>query len=217
MKIYLVRHGVTQEAKESKLQGPDSPLNNLGKKQAKAVAERLAEEKDIDLVASSNILRARQTAEIIAKKLDRAVEIFQGIHDRQKGRKAHKNPQLARQYIQAWRTRWRNLDWKFDGDDESLRELTDRALRFRNHLLRRHLRQNLVIVSHSFFIGAFVVISVLGENYTDSEFVKLFASLRFANCGLSVLEYDEGADVWKIEVLNEHSYLADSGIGIKVF
>ena len=65
MKILYVRHGETDWNKECKVQGrTDNPLNDKGIEQAKETAEKLKNEK-IDIIISSPLTRAFQTAEII--------------------------------------------------------------------------------------------------------------------------------------------------------
>lgn len=73
MKIYFIRHGETIWNKERKLQGrSDIPLNEYGKELAHITADAM---KDIpfDIVYSSPLIRARETAEILVK--DRNLEI----------------------------------------------------------------------------------------------------------------------------------------------
>ncbi|MGB9035524.1 MAG: histidine phosphatase family protein [Paeniglutamicibacter sp.] len=66
----LVRHGETAWNRTSRLQGrADIPLNDTGRAQALATAEALAESGPWDLVVSSTLCRARETARIIARRL----------------------------------------------------------------------------------------------------------------------------------------------------
>lgn len=66
----LVRHGETAWNHASRLQGrADIPLNDTGRAQALAAAETLAESGPWDLVLSSTLGRARETARIIAHRL----------------------------------------------------------------------------------------------------------------------------------------------------
>src|SRR5258708_18492 len=69
--FYMVRHGQTDWNKQHRLQGTvDNSLNEMGEQQAKELADVL---KDVsfDLAFSSDLLRAKRTAEIIVleKKL----------------------------------------------------------------------------------------------------------------------------------------------------
>jgi broad specificity phosphatase PhoE len=68
MKIMLVRHAESEANAKGINQGQkiDSSLSNLGKKQARQVAQRLKNEK-IDLIYSSDLKRAKETAEQINK------------------------------------------------------------------------------------------------------------------------------------------------------
>lgn len=65
--IYLVRHGQTEWNVEKKTQGhTDIPLNEMGRKQARSLSLCISK-LGIDSVISSDLLRARETAEIINK------------------------------------------------------------------------------------------------------------------------------------------------------
>ena len=65
--IYLIRHGETVDNARQIMQGQtQGELNERGKEQALQVAERLSTEA-IDAVVASDLHRAIQTAEIIAK------------------------------------------------------------------------------------------------------------------------------------------------------
>ena len=66
--LYIVRHGHCESNVPDLIQGQiDSPLTELGKRQAESAAERLATE-SITAVYSSNLCRARDTAIPIAAR-----------------------------------------------------------------------------------------------------------------------------------------------------
>ena len=68
MKITTIRHGETDWNRERKPQGSrDIALNETGIKQAEKLAIRLAEE-PCDIIYTSDLLRAKKTAEIINQK-----------------------------------------------------------------------------------------------------------------------------------------------------
>ncbi len=71
--IYLVRHGETEFNRERRLQGHvDSPLTELGRRQAEAVGRQLAELIGRGpgwRIVASPLGRTRRTAEIIAERL----------------------------------------------------------------------------------------------------------------------------------------------------
>lgn len=69
MVIALIRHGQTDWNHAALMQGrTDIPLNETGRAQARAVVEQLAES-NWDLIVSSPLGRARETASIIAEGL----------------------------------------------------------------------------------------------------------------------------------------------------
>lgn len=70
LKICLVRHGETEWNSEGILQGKtDIPLNDLGIQQAEECADYLSQFQ-WDVVITSPLKRAKQTAEIINKKIN---------------------------------------------------------------------------------------------------------------------------------------------------
>ena len=65
--VILVRHGVTDWNRQGLIQGwTDTPLSETGRRQAARAAEALAG-RAIGRVASSDLTRARETAELIAR------------------------------------------------------------------------------------------------------------------------------------------------------
>ena len=74
MKIYIVRHGQTDwNAKGLVMGDKDIPLNDKGIEQIERSAAYL-KDKNISLVVSSPVLRCMQSAEIIAKTLNKKIE-----------------------------------------------------------------------------------------------------------------------------------------------
>ena len=74
--IYIVRHGQTEKNKANVLQGrSDVPLNEAGRQQAEEVRDRFREAGiSFDLVYTSPLIRAVQTAEIIAGDVRQIVD-----------------------------------------------------------------------------------------------------------------------------------------------
>lgn len=62
MKIFVIRHGETASNYERIVQTPDTPLNERGVLQAERLGRRLADT-GIEVVLTSDLARARQTAE----------------------------------------------------------------------------------------------------------------------------------------------------------
>jgi broad specificity phosphatase PhoE len=83
MKLILMRHGETDWNKAQRIQGSsDIRLNNNGKAQADKAANILAEQyPDIKRIYASPLLRTRETAEIIAGKLNAEYSFHDGLRE----------------------------------------------------------------------------------------------------------------------------------------
>ena len=82
MKLYLVRHAKSRAMENNERQSSQSPLSDEGRKQATALAKRIAREK-IDMIISSKWDRAYQTAEIVSEILKLKFETIEGIHEKE--------------------------------------------------------------------------------------------------------------------------------------
>ena len=79
--FYFVRHGESEGNAARVFTGQtDSPLTARGREQAAAVAEELAQVK-FDRIVSSDLSRTRDTADVIAKRLGKPVEIVPELRE----------------------------------------------------------------------------------------------------------------------------------------
>lgn len=85
MIILFARHGETAgNALRIRVDGRfDEGLNETGWKQAEELARNVPQ--DIDVVISSRLLRTRQTAQVVAGKLDKTIEVMDGLEERDMG------------------------------------------------------------------------------------------------------------------------------------
>ena len=86
-RFILLRHGESTANATGFHQGQtDFPLTERGKRQSTALATRWIEEKKrFDLIISSPLVRARETAEIIAAKLNIQIEFDPDLMERDAG------------------------------------------------------------------------------------------------------------------------------------
>ena len=85
MAVLMTRHGQTDWNVEKRVQGKaDIELNETGIEQAKITSEKLKNEK-IDVIISSPLKRAKQTAEIINQTLNCPIIYEDGISERDFG------------------------------------------------------------------------------------------------------------------------------------
>lgn len=72
--IFIFRHGETDYNAEERFQGHlDIPLNEKGRAQARELSKKLAD-KNLDVILSSDLSRAKETAEIVSE--DKGLKIF---------------------------------------------------------------------------------------------------------------------------------------------
>lgn len=85
-RLLLVRHGQSTWNAESRWQGQaDPPLSELGEQQAEAAALRLASTNEIRSIWTSDLVRARRTAEIIAPHLAVELRVDARLRERDAG------------------------------------------------------------------------------------------------------------------------------------
>ncbi|HEY1096301.1 MAG TPA: histidine phosphatase family protein [Alphaproteobacteria bacterium] len=85
MKIYLVRHGETTGDIEDRIGGSyDDHLTSLGREQLAKTAQKLAD-KNIEIIFSSPLVRARESAQIIQQAIGSPIEIVDGFRERHYG------------------------------------------------------------------------------------------------------------------------------------
>ena len=80
MEMLLIRHGLPIHKVNSDGTPADPPLSRLGHEQARRVGEWLAEE-GIDRIYSSPMLRARETAEPLARMMNIEIELESRVRE----------------------------------------------------------------------------------------------------------------------------------------
>ncbi|WP_079527034.1 histidine phosphatase family protein [Halobacillus hunanensis] len=146
----LIRHGSTPWNKEKRAQGnSDIPLDQEGREDAYKLAERLQDE-DWDLIYSSPLLRAKQTAEIIAKRLSVPEILFDQRIKEVSGGQIEGT--IEEERIEKWGTNWRDLELGIEKQPDVLK----RGRSFVNDIVINHPNKRVLVVSHGGFIGHLV-------------------------------------------------------------
>jgi broad specificity phosphatase PhoE len=159
--LLLVRHGESQFNAERRWAGWEdfSPLTALGKAEAQAVANRLASEGDIAALYASPLLRARQTAQVIAKTLGIAAVLHDGLREVNVGRVGGLTmDEFATKFTshyQSWQER-SNVGFTWPGG-ENRHEFFLRAGRAVEQIVSKHPGERVVVVCHGGVIRATLV------------------------------------------------------------
>jgi probable phosphoglycerate mutase len=204
-RVIIVRHGQTQWNLKLIRQGHlDSPLTDRGRAQAKALGERLAQERFAALY-SSDLGRAIQTAQTIAavtghtvvtdaRLRERNLGVFQGL-----GRE-----EIERRFPEEYRLH-RSLgpDYVIPSGESVLQQV-ERNLLCLNEIAEKHLADTVVVVTHG---------GVLSGLFRHTFSIPFSAPRRFEfmNASLNVFNFENGS--WFLQTWGDVSHLGTVGTG----
>ncbi len=206
LRLYIVRHGVTDWNQALRMQGhSDVPLNDEGRDQAKRVSVRLsALEFPIEAVWSSDLSRARETAEAIASPFDLPITItpllreiglgeWEGLN--QEEIEARGDGELLRQYRSS------PAGARPPGG-ETLDQAWDRMMRARQEIGAAHPSGSVAVVGHGGTLRALLCAAL------DAP-VSSMLRFSLANASLSVLEQTRASDsiLWRVRCVNDTAHL----------
>lgn len=192
--IGLLRHGQTDWNIDFRLQGvTDIPLNETGIGQARLAAE-VIDPTEWDLILTSPLSRARDTAQIVASThgftdfrvepllLERSFGEAEGLgHD-------------------EWRAKYADTNSVPGG--ESLAELEARSWKLLESFVENYSGQRILAVSHGALIRKLLGLVSQGEFPRDGE--------RLGNASMSIFEHDSsGWRIAKYEPRTLHPELRD--------
>jgi len=150
-KYFILRHG--QSTHQIEKPGvvyywpedkPPANLTNTGRKQIQERVKRLKGKK-IDLIFSSDALRTRQTAEIVAKELGLGVKFDQRLRDVNWG------VFQGKPMKEAWDYYKHNIEEKFKKappEGDSWRDVRKKIVNFIKEIEGKYEGKNILIVSH---------------------------------------------------------------------
>jgi alpha-ribazole phosphatase len=202
-KIFFIRHGETVWNKELKYQGhTDILLSDVGLRQAKLVADRLAGEK-IDAVYASDLRRAFITAENIAARHNLPVTAVPELREIQFG-------EWEGLTYEGINQRWPNeYDQLFHRTDEvripggeTFRELKERAAGAVAGLVARHPGETIAVVSHGGTIRTIICAAL-------NIHLNHVWDIRQDNTAVNVIEYYDRRAI--ITLLNDIHHLQPQG------
>jgi len=165
--LLLVRHGETDWNAERRWQGhTDVPLNERGREQARALAEELAADGRVDAIYSSDLSRARATAETVAERLGLPVTVDPDLREIDVGsREGLTGEEVG--------------DREWDGEAHDAH--AERVLRAVHRIAAAHPTGRVLVVAHG------------GCLRRVQEAIDAEVDGWFGNCVVWPLEYEGGA------------------------
>ncbi len=182
MNIYLTRHGLTEWNVTNKIQGQtDTPLSEDGKKQAEEAREKL-KDTNIDVVISSPLVRAVDTAKIITKGRNLEILTDDRIKERCFGALEGASKDLLKKMLKeafcfGEKT---NVEGMEEFDD-----LYKRTKEFFEEIKEKYANKDVLIVFHA---GNSIAARAYFEGYENKEVKEELSSLRLKNC--QILKYE---------------------------
>lgn len=143
MNLYVTRHGETDWNVKHRVMGKvDIELNDTGIKQARDAKKNIAQEK-IDLIISSPLKRARQTAEILREGSDVEIVFDDRISERDFGEfeGLHKG---EFDFIGYW-SYIKNYNYE---NAENIRDFFNRVYEFLDEIIIKYNDKTILIVAH---------------------------------------------------------------------
>ena len=202
-KLYLVRHGQSAGNAEGRFGGHSpTPLSELGKKQARITAEALAKEK-INVIYSSDLFRAVETAQPLADILKLNVNKTSAFRERNIGVLEgltfdESKQEFPRDYYALVNRQVHHVITK----GESYRHLLSRATGALREILRIHRGERVVIFSHTGAI-CFLTLHLIGA---VNRKTKQTPWLVTSNCGINRFEI-RGLNNVRVLALNDTRHL----------
>lgn len=140
-RILLARHGETDWNRERRVQGhSDTPLNETGRAQARALADELAGE-HLDAVYSSDLARAYETARIVAEARGLDVVAVRDFRERHFGTwEGLTDEEVLERHPSAAHGPW--------GDAETVDEMARRVFDALQRIADAHPDGSVLVVSH---------------------------------------------------------------------
>jgi 2,3-bisphosphoglycerate-dependent phosphoglycerate mutase len=148
-RLILIRHGETAWNRATRIQGhTDIPLSPLGLAQAERMAEALADE-PLAAIYSSDLSRARQTAEALARVHGLPMQMDSALRERAFGRFEGLSWDEITQGYPEDAARWRRREPDFAvGGGESLNLFSARCLAAARRAAAAHPGQSIALVAH---------------------------------------------------------------------
>ena len=204
MKVYFVRHGETKYNVLQAHQPEDAELSELGIKQAEILAKRFSKI-PIDIIYSSPMKRARQTAEIINRYLKKEI-IYSDFLKERKGPSEFIGKRTdSAEVLEINKIRNLHEDdplWHYS-DEENFIEYKERVEKFLN-LLSKVKKENILVVTHGGPIKMMVFL-MMDNNFTPQTFYRFSNLFKLDNTGITFCERDKKG--WLVFAFNDHSHL----------
>jgi len=203
LRLLLVRHGESEANHERRMQGRlDSPLTQRGRRQAGAIATRIAAMRQLDALYASPLRRAFDTARAIAAATSVAPISLPALMETDIGQATGISwDDFAARWPQHASDIRRGTEHASWPDGESRRQLGERAAHVIDDIVARHPEPcTIAVVSHGGTLRWVVAHLMAGTPLAHPDH-------RFDNCAVTEVVLGHGAPL--IACANDATHLAE--------
>ncbi|BAT12589.1 phosphoglycerate mutase-like protein 4 [Oryza sativa Japonica Group] len=221
VELVVVRHGETSWNASRIVQGQMDPeLNEIGKQQAVVVARRLAREARPAAIYSSDLKRAAETAEIIAKACDVSnLMLTEALRERHMGYlqglmwddAVNKSPSVFKGFANFEVKNGLDFDdrnHELPGGGESLNQLSERCISYLNKVAQNHIGERVIVVGH----GA-AILELCRHTDPPNRSIRR----KIPNTSLNIFRISGVTGRWILERCGDVGHLSENGFLENVF
>lgn len=205
MRLYLVRHGETEQNARRIHQTAEVQLSPRGQQQAAILAERL-QDIPFTTIYTSPFVRTQQTAAVIQAATGAPLQIDDRIREFQSisafDGHAHNDPALASLKKQLAAS-FHDPDVRV-GDEEKFEEFHERTWSFLQDQ-QRQPQSEVLVVTHSAVARLMFLQLITGEKVSSHQYQTMASHLATWNTGLTLADWDQGR--WRVLTWNDHAHL----------
>ena len=205
MNLYFIRHGETEFNASNISQGEDTELSDAGLAQTKILAERFFKI-PVDMIYSSPMKRAKQTAEIINSSLKKDIIYSDYLKERRAPSEFVGKRKDSSALIEIEKLRDLHEDdplWHYS-DEENFFEYKERVEKFFNTLAETK-EENVLAVSHGGPIRMLVFL-MMEKDPSPRAFCRFSDLFRLSNTGITFCKINKEG-IYSVQVFNDHSHL----------
>ncbi|WP_196591739.1 histidine phosphatase family protein [Pectinatus frisingensis] len=200
-KIVLIRHGRTAWNIEGRFQGQsDTKLLTEGVAQAKLLAEKFPLN-NLDALYSSDLQRAKCTAELIADKFNLSLQLTEDLREMNFGQwEGILFNKINERWPGAIKHFFDNPDSIKIPDGENFQQVQNRGMRVLRKIIQENSGRNVAIVAH----GAINRAILSCVTHIPFEYIW---SVGQSNTAYNILSYDDEYKKFYIHTINNTSHL----------
>ncbi|RLM60616.1 phosphoglycerate mutase-like protein 4 [Panicum miliaceum] len=206
--VVIVRHGETSWNASRIIQGHmDAELNDIGRQQAVAVAHRLSREVKAAAIYSSDLKRAAETAQTIARICNLPNVVFDpALRERHigdlQGMKFQDAATERPEAYKAFMSHKRNQ--QIPGGGESLDQLSERCVSCLYNIVEKHKGERVIVVSHG---------GTIRELYRHASPTRPLHG-KIHNTSVSVILVSDTTGRCIVKTCGDISHLQEAGAGV---